>query len=370
MQVSVETTSELSRKMTVHIPEEQIQEQVRERLQSMAGNVKLAGFRPGKVPQSVIQKRYGKGVREEVVTALIQSSFNEAVREENLRPVSGPLITPELTADGEGLKYVADFEVIPEFVLFPIEMMEVDRFVSEVKDDDLDHVLLRLREQHRDVQPSENPAAQDESGIPLENHSEAGALPELDAEFVQKFGIENGDVEVFHTEIKSSMEREMRRALNSKTKDSVMQELLRRNEGLSLPASLVNEELRSLINATKVDFASRGQPFDEAVAKEHFHSLALRRVALGLLISQIVETQKVTVDNGRVRKAIEELALSYEKPEEVVNWYYSNRSQLDKVRNLVVEDQVVDLILENAKISEKPIGFKELMTPHAQTVQV
>ena len=166
------------------------------------------------------------------------------------------------------------------------------------------------------------------------------------------------------------MEREMHRALNAKTKDSIMQELLRRNADLPLPASLVNEELRSLINATKVEFANRGQPFDEAVAKEHLQPLALRRVALGLLISRIVETQKVTVDNGRVRHTIEELALSYEKPEEVVNWYYSNPNQLDQVRNLVIEDQVVDLILENAKISEKPIGFKELMTPHAQTVQV
>ena len=369
MQVSVETTSELSRKMTVHVPEEKIQEHVRERLKSMAGNVKIDGFRPGKVPQSLIQKRYGKGVREEVVTALIQSSFNEALREERLRPASGPLITPELTAEGEGLKYVADFEIMPEFVLFPIKLMEVDRFASEVKDDDLDNVLLRLREQHRTVQPSENLAAQSESATPLENPSEEALLPELDAEFVQKFGIENGDVDVFRTEIKSSMEREMQRALNAKTKDSIMQELLRRNADLPLPASLVNEELRSLINATKVEFANRGQPFDEAVAKEHLQPLALRRVALGLLISRIVETQKVTVNNGRVRQTIEELALSYEKPEEVVNWYYSNPNQLDQVRNLVIEDQVVDLILENAKVSEKPIGFKELMTPHAQTVQ-
>jgi len=367
MQVSVETTSELSRKMTVHVPEEKIQEQVRERLKSMAGNVKLDGFRPGKVPQSLIQKRYGKGVREEVVAALIQSSFNEAIREEKLNPASGPSITAELTAEGEGLKYVADFEIMPEFVLFPIGMMEVDRFVSEVKDEDLDDMLLRLRDQHRIVQPSEIQTAQAEPSTPLENHSEVAALPELDAEFVRNFGIENGDVEVFRAEIKSSMEREMHRALNAKTKDSVMQELLRRNESLSLPSALINEELMSLTNATRGEAVKRGQPFDETVAKEHFFPLAHRRVALGLLLRRIAETQKVTLDNGRVRQTIEELALSYEKPEEVVNWYYSNRNQLDQMKSLVIEDQIVDLILENAIVSEKHIGFKELMTPHSRT---
>jgi trigger factor len=370
MQVSIETTSELSRKMTVQVPEEKIQEQVRNRLKSMAGNIKLDGFRPGKVPQGLIQKRYGKGVREEVVAELIQSSFNEAVREEKLRPVAGPLITPETTAEGEGLKYVADFEIMPEFVLFPIELMEVDRFVSEVKDGDLDDMLLRLREQRRTLQPSENPAARaGPVAAHFEGHSEESVLPDLDAAFVRTFGIENGDVDVFRAEIKSSMEREMNRALNAKSKDSVMEALLRRNEALSLSTALVNEELKSLINATKVEAEKRKQTLDESVARQHLYPLARRRVALGLLISRIIETKQVALDKSRVRHTIEELALSYEKPEEVVNWYYSNRDQLEQVQNMVIEDQVVDLIFAKAKVSEKQIGFKELMSPLSQTVQ-
>ena len=159
MQISVTTTSELSRKMTVHVPEEKIQEQVAQRLKSLAGKVKLDGFRPGKAPQSLLQKRYGPGVREEVVADLIQSSFFEAIRQEQLKPVAGPIITPETTPVGEGLKYVADFEVMPELVLYPLQHLEVDRVVSEVTEDDLESMLARLREQRKTWEEADQPAA-------------------------------------------------------------------------------------------------------------------------------------------------------------------------------------------------------------------
>ena len=438
MQVSIETTSELSRKMTVQVPEEKIQEQVSKRLKSMAGKVKLDGFRPGKAPHSLILKRYGPGVREEVMAELIQSSFYDAVRGEKLRPVGGPFITPEATPEGQGLKYVADFEVLPEFVLFPLESMEVERFVSEVTDEDLDVMLSRLREQRKSWNLSGNPAALgDRVTIHFEGQSEGenftngkienfpvvlgskqlidgfeqelvgtivgsrktfsldfpqdynseklagktaeftvevsgveeSVMPELDVEFVKSFGIEDGDVEVFRVEIKSNMEREMLRALNSKSKDSVMGELLRRNEGLNLPTILINEELKSLIGSYQEEFKRRQQPFDEAAARAHFEPLARHRVALGLLINRIIELNQLSVDAARVRAAIEDLSLSYENPSEVVNWYYSNREQLSQVQNMVIEDQVVDLVFAKAKVTEQKIGFKDLMQPPSQPVQ-
>ena len=432
MQVSIETTSELNRKMTVEVPEEKIQEQVSKRLKSMAGKVKLDGFRPGKAPQSLLMKRYGQGVREEVMAELIQSSFYEAVREEKLKPVGGPLITHEATEEGAGLKYVADFEVMPEFVLYPLDMMEVDLLVSEVTEEDLDAMLLRLREQRRTWLATGNPAVLgDRVTIHFEGFAEGenftngklenapivlgsnqsiegfeqellgsvvglsktfslvfpedynveklagktgefsvevvsveeSLLPELDTEFVRTFGIENGDVNDFREEIKTSMEREMKRALHSKNKDSVMEELLRRNDSLTLPTVLVNEELKSLINSYKGEAKKRNQPIDESSATGHFEPLARRRVALGLLLNRIIEVNQVNVDAARVRSTIDDLALSYENPEEVVNWYYSNRDQLTQVQNMVIEDQIVDLILARAKTTEKSIGFKDLMQP-------
>lgn len=432
MQVSIETTSELSRKMTVQIPEEKIQEQVDKRLKSMAGKIKLDGFRPGKAPQSVIQKRYGKGVREEVVAELTESSFFEAVREEKIKPVAAPYITREAMAEGEGLKYVADFEVLPEFVLFPLEHMEVNRYVSEVTDEDLDAMLLSLREQRRTWSVTENPAVSGNRVIvDLEGQAEgenftdgkmkhftillgsgqfipgfedqvegcvAGSsktfslefppdynneklagklaeftidvesveesvLPALDDEFLKAFGIEDGDVEMFRMEIKANMEREMQRGLNAKSKNSVMDSLLRKNDSLTLPSILVDHELKALLNNVKDEAGKRKQSLDESVAKAHLAPTARRRVALGLLLNRIIETKQVALDAARVRRTVEDLALSYEQPDEVVGWYYSNREQLTQVQNMVMEDQVVDLILEQAKVTDVRVSFKELMQP-------
>jgi trigger factor len=436
MQVSIEATSELSRKMTVQVPEEKIQEQVSKRLQSLAGRVKLDGFRPGKAPQSVIQKRYGPGVREEVLAEMIQSSFYDAVRDEKLKPAAGPRITPEASPEGEGLKYVADFEVMPEFVLFPLQEMEVTRYVCEVGEEDIDGMLLRLREQRKTWSETDQAAALgDRATIHFEGTCEgenftngktenfpvllgskqlipgfeeqlvgavAGSqltftvsfpddynveklagkpaefsvevvkieqsqLPELDADFVANFGIEGNSLATFRTEIRTSMEREMKRALGAKIKDSVMDELYQRNATLNLPNVLVEQELQSLTKPLREEASKRKQPFNEESAKEHFLPIARRRVALGLLLNRVIEADEVKIDNARVRAAIEDLALSYENPQEVVNWYYSNREQLGQVQNMVMEDQVVDLILEKAKVSERPIGFAELMQQPSQS---
>jgi trigger factor len=198
---------------------------------------------------------------------------------------------------------------------------------------------------------------------------EQSQLPEMDAEFVANFGVEDSDVAAFRAEIKTSMGREMKRALATKAKDSVMEELHQRNASLSLPSVLVDEELKSLLNSLQDEAKKRKQPFDAASAKEHFKPVARRRVALGLLLNRIIEANQVKVDANRVRAAIDDLAISYEDPQEVVNWYYSNRDQLAQVQNMVIEDQVVDLILATAKVNELKIGFKELMLQPSSAVQ-
>lgn len=158
MQVSVETTSELSRKMTIQVPEGHIQEKIDSRLKSMSNKVKIDGFRPGKVPQSVIRKRYGQQVREEVLSELIQSSFYEAVRDGQLKPVGAPQITAHKADEGEGLEYEANFEVLPEFVPMPLETLEVRRYLSEVTEDDVDGMVQRLLEQRKTWREVNRPA--------------------------------------------------------------------------------------------------------------------------------------------------------------------------------------------------------------------
>jgi len=430
MQVSVETISELNRKMTVHVPEDKIREQVTSRLRSLAGKVKIDGFRPGKVPQSLVEKRFGASVREEVLADMIQSSFYDAIRAEKLNPAGGPLITPQ--ESGEGLSYVADFEVMPEFVLLPLDVLEVKRFVSEVTEEDLDGMVLRLREQRKTWQEVSRPAAiedrliisfegkvGDESitngrveDLPVvlgsnqlipgfENNLvgatrdsklsfdlpfpqdygneklagkiaqftvdvtkvEEGVLPELNTDFAKAYGIEDGDLETLRTDIKANMEREMNRALQSRTKNSVMEQLFDRHSSLSVPRVLVDQELTQLLAPYKQAAQKRNQGIDEAGLTERLEPVAKRRVALGLILNKLIETNRLSVDPKRVRAAVEDLATSYEHPEHVVSWYYSNREQLKQVESMVLEEQVVEVVLAKAKITDEKISFKDLMQP-------
>jgi trigger factor len=429
MQVSVESISELSRKMTIQVPEEQIQQEVSSRLQSMTHRVKIDGFRPGKAPRSVIHKRYGQQVREEVLSELIQSTFHNAVRDEKLRPAGVPQIIAHKADEGEGLEYEANFEVMPEFVPMPLETLEVRRLVSEVTDEDVDTMIQRLREQRKTWHEVDRPSAEgdrlviafegwdgeesftdgrvdsfplllggkqmipgfeeqltgaaagakldfelqfpeDYPGAKMAGKTgrfaveittvEEGRLPELDAEFTQAFGVEDGNVETFRSEIRSNMERELRRALRTRNKSSVMDALYARNT-FTLPNVLIQSEIEDLARPYLESAREQKQQIDEAKLKAQIDPVARRRVALALLLGKLIDAHNITLDPVRVREMVEELAQSYENPAEVVRWYYAEKERLREVENVVREDQIVDLVLEKATTIEESIGFQDLM---------
>jgi trigger factor len=429
MQVSVETTSELNRKMTVQVPEEEIQEKIASRLKSLSHQVKIDGFRPGKVPQTVIKKRYGQQVREEVLSELIQSSFYDAVRNEQLKPAGVPEIKAHKADEGEGLEYEANFEVMPEFVPMPLETLEVKRFVSEVTEEDVDTMVQRLREQRKTWREVEHPAAEGDRAVisfegwlgeesftngRVENFPvilgskqmipgfeekltgtragekldfelefpadypgekmagktgrfsidvvkiEEGVLPDLDAEFVKSYGIDSGDLTAFRDDIRGNMEREMRRAVQARSKSSVMDALYSRNS-IALPSALIKDELKDLLAPYRESARKRKQHLDEAKLKEQLEPMAQRRVALALILGKLIDAYNLSVDPGRVRATVEDLSMSYEDPEEVVRWYYAEKGRLREIENMAMEDQIVDLVLEKAKTTEERIGFHELM---------
>jgi trigger factor len=436
MQVSVETTSELSRKLTVSFPEEHITQRVESRLQSLSGKVKIDGFRPGKVPRAVMKKRYGQQVREEVLSELIQSSFQDAVRDEKLRPAGAPQIKANKADEGEGLEYEASFEIMPEFVPMPLETLEVKRFHSSVSDEDVSGMIERLREQRKSWHGVARPSVTGDrvviafdglldqesftngrnedfpvvlgsgqmipgfeakltgvsAGDKLEfdidfpedypgekmagktghfvveiNRVEEPQLPALDAEFISAFGIQGGDLEAFKTDIRANMEREMRRALKTRTKSSVMDQLFDRNT-LTLPGALIEDELNDLLKPHREAAKKQKQTLDEGSLKTHLEPLARRRVSLGLILGKIIEAHGVKVDPARVRAAVEDLAASYEDSAEVVRWYYADPSRLREVENLALEDQVIELILDKAQTTDEDIDFQALMKAQAGNV--
>ncbi|HND97064.1 MAG TPA: trigger factor [Plasticicumulans sp.] len=157
MQVSVEELGGLERRLTVQLPAARIEQEIEQRLQDLSRRVKLDGFRPGKVPLKVVKRMYGGQVRQEVLGELMQSSFQEAVSGQNLRPAAGPQISPSAAAEGD-FAYAATFEVLPEFELQGFEGIAVERPVAEVSDADIDSMLETLRKQRTVWTPVERPA--------------------------------------------------------------------------------------------------------------------------------------------------------------------------------------------------------------------
>ena len=149
MQVTVETTEGLERRMRVEIPEERIKGEVDKRLGDLARNVRIPGFRPGKVPVRIVARRYGRQVRGEVVGEIVQESFVDALDQEQLRPAATPHIAPLESDAGTGVRYTATFDVLPDVPLPSFESIEIARPVAAVMDEDVDRMLETLRMQRR-----------------------------------------------------------------------------------------------------------------------------------------------------------------------------------------------------------------------------
>ncbi|AHK78534.1 trigger factor [Ectothiorhodospira haloalkaliphila] len=160
MQVSVESLSNLERRMTVQVPAERIQEEVDRRLKSLVKRVRIDGFRPGKVPLKVVQKRYGEGVYQEVLGEILQSSYQEALAQERIIPAGTPDIEPQSMEAGQPLEYVATFEVFPEVQPADMSGAQIKRPQVEITEADVDKVIESLRKQRREWVDVERPAAE------------------------------------------------------------------------------------------------------------------------------------------------------------------------------------------------------------------
>lgn len=433
MQVSIETTTGLERRMTVGIPAEQVEAEVTKRLQQATKTVRLNGFRKGKVPLSVVKQRFGAGVRQEVLGEFMSRSFYEAVQKEDVRPAGQPSIEPKELSEGKDVEFVATFEVYPEVALGDTSGFEIDKLVAEVTDADVDNMINVLRKQQATWTDVERAAANDdrvnidytgtkdgeefqggkadgqnlvlgsssmipgfEDGLvglkagdekvlsltfPEDYHAEdvKGAavefavkvnsvaeqqLPELNAEFFSKYGVESDDVDQFRADVRKNMERELKNAAKSKLKTQVMDKLIAAHQ-VDLPKALVAGEVDALRNQMMQQFGGAQANLDlkALLPDEMFSEQAERRVALGLIVGELVKTAEIKVDSARVRAMVEELASTYQDPEEVVNYYFNNRELLASVESVVLEDQVVDHILGGAKVSETASTYEDVIKP-------
>jgi len=432
MQVSVEELSTLERRVRVEIPEDRIASQVEDRLKNLSRTTKIDGFRPGKVPLKLVQKRYGDQVRAEVVGETLRSSFYEALTEKQLNPAGQPKIEPEETEAGQGLTYTATFEVYPEVTPVPVDQLHIERPVCEVGDADVDQMIETLRKQQQELEPVERAAGDGdtvqvdfvgridgevfEGGEGQDMQVEIGAnrllpgfeeglkgavagdnrtidvtfpddygntelagkpatfdvtvkqvleprLPELDTAFFEKFGVTNGNIDDFKAEVKRNMQREAEQTLRNQTKEAVMDAIYNANS-VEIPETMVDQEKERLAEQYKNNLRQYGlgdEQLDSLVDKEAYADEARKRAALQLLVRELIQANDFKAETSEIRALIEKNASGYENPEEIVNWYFADKSRLSEVEALVLEDKLIDWILEQATVTEKPLSFDALM---------
>ena len=425
MQVSVESTSELERRMTVELPAEGVEREIGTRLDNLVRTARIPGFRPGKAPIKVVASRFGAAVRDEVVGDLLRSSFADALAREELRPAGEPVIDTVETAPGTGLRYTAVFEVFPEIRLDELESIEVRRPTAEVKESDVDRMVETLRERRREwrevtraAQPGDRITFDIEGevdGQPLEGSVgenrviEIGAghaVPDLDRGLS---GMDPGsarDIEVSYPEDHPSPRLAGRTAVMhveaSKVEEGIKPEVdgdfiralgvesgavddfrgnvranLERERDSAAAALTRGRLLDALLERHRVDVpesllaqelarSGMGGGAHETpggAADGAAEEAARHRLRQGLMLAHLVADLELTPDPGAVRAEIERTASTYEDPAQVVAWFYSEPSRLKPVESRLVETQAMEATLARVKVVDEPCEFDELMNP-------
>ena len=433
MAVNVETLEKLERKMTLTLPLDSIRGEVDARLRKLARTVKMDGFRPGKVPMSVVTQRYGYSVQYEVMNDKVGEAFFSAANEAQLRVAGQPTITEKDGAPEGQMAFDAVFEVFPEVKIGDLATAEVEKVSAATTDEAIDRTLDILRKQRRsfaqraqgaaaedgdrvtvdfvgkiDGEPFEGGKAEDfafviaegqmlpefETAVrgmklgesktfplafPADYHGkdvagktadfmvtvkkiEAAHLPEVNEQLAKSLGVEGATVEGLRADIKKNLEREIKFRLNARNKQAVMDALLAKSE-LDLPKASVQAELGRMVESARADLKARGMKDVEKLPmpEDAFRPQAERRVRLGLVVAELVKAAKLQATPEQIKAQVEELAASYEKPDEVVRYYYADNRRLADVEAMVIENNVTEHVLGQAKVTEKTLGFDELM---------
>ena len=437
MAVTVETLEKLERKMTLTLPTSVIQNEVNTRLKRLARQVKVDGFRPGKVPMNIVAQRYGYSVHYEVMNDKVGEAFSLAANEAKLRVAGQPRISEKEQTTETEMAFDAVFEVYPEVVVKDLSQVEVETLKSEVTDAAIDKTVEILRKQKRtfaqrsmdaaaaiddrvavdfigkiDGEPFDGGRADDFQFVVGEGQMlkefeeavvgmklgesktfplnfpadyqgrevagktadfmvtlkklEATHLPEVTDELAKSLGVVEATVEALRADIRKNLEREVKHRLLGRNKQAAL-DVLVANAELDLPNSIVQSELDRMTQGAREELKQRGiKDADKApIPEEVFRPQAERRVRMGLVVSEVVRMHNLQATPEQVKQHVEELASSYEKPAEVIRWYYSDNRRMAEVEAIVIENNVTNYILSLVKNKDKELGFDELMSQQA-----
>jgi trigger factor len=187
-------------------------------------------------------------------------------------------------------------------------------------------------------------------------------LPDVNEEFIQKFGLSEGTEDAFRSQIRENLAQEADSRVKAQLKGSVFDALLDDNE-FELPKVLVEEEINRAVETIRAQTEQQGLPPDRPIDREHYREVAERRVRLALVVREAVRERDIKADDSAVRPRIEKLAQSYDDPKQVIDWYYADAARLGQFKGVVVEELLVEQLLEEAMIVEKEMTLQEFMNP-------
>jgi trigger factor len=420
----------LERNILLSLPAVEIESEISKRLKHIARTAKMPGFRPGKVPFTMIANQYGFKVRQEVMSDSVQKIFADEVEKQQLRVAGYPSFAPANSGQAaDKFEFTATFEIYPEVTMGSLEGKPLDRLHAEVTDKDVDNTIITLQKQRATYDKADRAAQKGDflvvdftgkldgepfkggqaenfgmvlgegrmlpdfeaalmgmSGgeektfdltFPTDYQAElasktvqftatvkvvnAPVYPPVDAAFAQSLGVTDGDIAKMRSEIKTNLERELKKRVQSKTKDQVMDALLSVAQ-LDLPRSLVDMEVGRLQEQAIQDLQSRGMTTkDLQLPLELFVERAEKRVKLGLILGEVVKQNNLRARPEQIRSVVEEHAESFEDPAQMVRWYYSDTSRLQEVEGMVLEDNVVEWAATSMAVTTVTKEFDEIM---------
>ncbi|MEC9407704.1 MAG: trigger factor [Pseudomonadota bacterium] len=443
MEVSVEQSEGLRRRLSVEIPADQLEQAFSTRIKQMGQRAKVPGFRPGKVPTKVLVQRYGDAARAEAVEELLRTTYPKAIEESALKPAGYPTFDIQAEVVGEPLKYTASFEVYPEVSLTGLDSLQVERPQVEIGDEDIERTLGTIKEQHRKWVAVDRPAAKGDKmkldfvgkldGEAFEGGTAEGAEVELgagrfipsmedalvgltagtettidvsfpedyqaenlkgkdtqfdvkilsveagedpaldDPELLKSLGVEESAGEAgLRAKVREQLERERDKAVDGKVKEQVMDGLLAANP-IDVPQAMVDEEIQRMRQEAVQRFGNMPNNDPDAMARmlpdDLFKDNATKRVALSLLISEVIQEKQVKVEEEDIDAVLARYASELADTEQAMQYYRSQPQIMQQFQALAMEERVVDVLLEGATVTDKAVSFDALMNPNNETAE-
>ena len=433
MKFSFGNKNDIEQSITISIPADDIQKQVKTKLNSAQRSAKIKGFRKGKAPIDVVKKMYEPEIRQDVINDAVIKKFYELVEEKNFKPVGRPNLVPERMEMEKDVIFKATFEVYPEISLGNLSRLSYTKAVSAVEEEDINKTIENIRKRMCAWEPKEgNSSSGDQIKIDFvgkidEEEFEGGSakdfaveigsksmiegfedgliglkksdnkdlnltfpedygktelaskkvvfnvevkevlkpkLPALNEEFFKSTGLEAKNTNEFKKEIKNKLEEDLKNLIENKSKSSIL-DSLREAHAFEVPNAMIEAEVDNMRQdaARRVGMDPKDMN-EDLFPKETFQEEAKKRVSVGVILNKIIEEKGIKADGERVRKMIEDRASMYKEPQQVVNWLYSNEEQLRSIESISLEEQVIEILLSEAKAVEEELTYEECVTGH------